>query len=106
MNNIVLESLGYIRQEIERLGPWTDDNPSPINREHMRHLRRIELLLISMSEQRPLRDHFAGQALAGMAARDSYDEGQATPEMRATLAYIEADAMLTARERQQKQKGG
>lgn len=46
-----------------------------------------------------LRDYFAGQALAGMAARDSFDEGQATPLQRAKLAYIEADAMLVQRQK-------
>lgn len=45
-----------------------------------------------------LRDYFAAQALSGMHARDSYDEGLATPEKRAALAYVEADAMLKARE--------
>lgn len=45
-----------------------------------------------------LRDWFAGQALAGMHARDIFDEGQATPTQRATLAYIDADAMLAARQ--------
>ena len=45
-----------------------------------------------------LRDYFAAQALQGMNARDSYDSGQARPEQRAKLAYIEADAMLKARE--------
>ncbi len=44
-----------------------------------------------------LRDWFAGQALAGMHARDAYDDGQQTPEQRAALAYIDADAMLTER---------
>jgi hypothetical protein len=46
-----------------------------------------------------LRDYFAGQVAGGMAARDTFDQGQATPEQRATLAYIEADAMLKARAR-------
>lgn len=45
-----------------------------------------------------LRDYFAGQAIMGMQARDMYDSGQDTPEKRASLAYIEADAMLKARE--------
>lgn len=44
-----------------------------------------------------LRDYFAGQVLSGMAARDSFDEGQATPAQRARLAYIDADAMLAER---------
>lgn len=44
-----------------------------------------------------LRDYFAAQVMAGMAARDSFDPGQATPQQRAALAYIEADAMLEAR---------
>jgi hypothetical protein len=44
-----------------------------------------------------LRDYFAGQALAGMHARDSFDDGQASPEQRARLAYIDADAMIAAR---------
>jgi hypothetical protein len=45
-----------------------------------------------------LRDYFAAKALQGMNARDSHDSGQARPEQRAKLAYIEADAMLKARE--------
>lgn len=45
-----------------------------------------------------LRDWFAGQALAGMHARDTYDDGQATPEKRAHLAYLDSNAMLKARE--------
>lgn len=44
-----------------------------------------------------LRDWFAGQALAGMHARDSYDAGLARPEQRAQCAYLDADAMLAAR---------
>ncbi len=44
-----------------------------------------------------LRDYFAGQVLMGMHARDTYDEGQATSEMRAHLSYLEADAMLEER---------
>jgi len=46
-----------------------------------------------------LRDYFAAQVICGMAARDCYDPGQATPADRASLAYIEADAMLEARKR-------
>lgn len=46
-----------------------------------------------------LRDHFAGQALAGMHARDSFDPGQATPSKRAAQAYVDADAMCAERER-------
>lgn len=45
-----------------------------------------------------LRDYFAAKALQGMHSRDTYDKGQATPEQRARLAYIDADAMLKARE--------
>jgi len=44
-----------------------------------------------------LRDYFAGLAMQGMMARDAFDGGQARPEQRARLAYIEADAMLQAR---------
>ena len=44
-----------------------------------------------------LRDWFAGQVIAAMASRDTYDPGQDTPEKRARLAYIEADAMLKSR---------
>ena len=46
-----------------------------------------------------LRDWFAGMALSGMAARDVFDEGQATPQQRARLAYIDADAMLDESEK-------
>ena len=45
-----------------------------------------------------LRDYFAAKVLQGMAARDVFDAGQASPEQRARLAYIDADAMLKARE--------
>ena len=45
-----------------------------------------------------LRDYFAAKAMQGMAARDIFDAGQATPEQRAKLAYADADAMLKARE--------
>ena len=45
-----------------------------------------------------LRDYFAAKALQGMHARDQFDSGQARPEQRAKLAYIDADAMLKARE--------
>lgn len=44
-----------------------------------------------------LRDYFAAKAMQGMNARDLYDGGQAKPEQRAKLAYIEADAMMEAR---------
>lgn len=44
-----------------------------------------------------LRDHFAGLALQGFAARDMHDAGLVTPEQRAKLAYIDADAMLKER---------
>lgn len=44
-----------------------------------------------------VRDWFAGQALAGMHARDSFDIGQVTPEQRAKLAYRDANAMMKAR---------
>ena len=45
-----------------------------------------------------LRDYFAAQVLQGMHARDRYDPELATPQQRALLAYIDADAMLKARE--------
>lgn len=45
-----------------------------------------------------LRDYFAAKAMQGFAARDVFDHGLATPEQRAKLAYIDADAMLKARE--------
>lgn len=44
-----------------------------------------------------LRDYFAAKAMQGFAAKDVFDPGLATPEQRAKLAYIEADAMLKAR---------
>ena len=46
-----------------------------------------------------LRDYFAAKAMQGFAARDSHDAGLATPQQRAKLAYIDADAMLKAREK-------
>ena len=44
-----------------------------------------------------MRDYFAARAMQGMMARDVFDGGQARPEQRAKLAYIEADAMLKER---------
>ena len=44
-----------------------------------------------------LRDYFAAKVMQGFAARDSHDAGLATPQQRAKLAYIDADAMLKAR---------
>lgn len=44
-----------------------------------------------------MRDHFAGLVLQGFAARDMHDAGLVTPEQRAKLAYIDADAMLKER---------
>lgn len=41
-----------------------------------------------------MRQWYKGQALLGMMSRDTFDEGQATPEQRAKLAGIEADAMI------------
>jgi len=45
-----------------------------------------------------LRDWFAGQSLAGMQARDSFDDGLATPAQRANVAYLDADAMIARRQ--------
>ena len=47
-----------------------------------------------------LRDAVALAVLAAMHGRDSYDDGQATPEQRARLAFLEAAAFLAERERQ------
>ena len=44
-----------------------------------------------------LRDHYAGLVLQGFAARDTHDAGLVTPEQRAKLAYIDADALLKER---------
>ena len=49
------------------------------------------------SEGMDLRDYFAGLVLQGFAARDTHDAGLVTPEQRAKLAYIDADAMMEAR---------
>lgn len=46
-----------------------------------------------------LRDYVAARVLGGMAARDCYDPGQATPADRARLAFIDADAFLAEREK-------
>lgn len=50
-----------------------------------------------LQEGMSLRDWFAGMAMQGMMARDSFDPGQATPQQRAALAYLEADALLKSR---------
>ena len=42
------------------------------------------------------REWFAGMALMGMHARDSYDEGLKTPKQRAHICFIDADAMIEA----------
>jgi hypothetical protein len=44
-----------------------------------------------------MRDHYAGLAMQGFAARDTHDAGLASPEQRAKLAYMIADAMLKER---------
>ena len=44
-----------------------------------------------------MRDLFAAFAMAGMNSKDAFNAGQARPEQRAKLAYIEADAMIEAR---------
>jgi hypothetical protein len=44
-----------------------------------------------------MRDFFAALVVAGMNSRDVFDAGQARPEQRAKLAYIEADAMIEQR---------
>lgn len=44
-----------------------------------------------------LRDYFAAAAMNGIMQRDHFDPGQASPTQRAALAYIEADAMIAAR---------
>ena len=45
-----------------------------------------------------MRDFFAALVVAGINSRDVFNAGQAKPEQRAKLAYIEADAMIIARE--------
>ena len=44
-----------------------------------------------------MRDLFAAFAMAGMNSKGVFNAGQARPEQRAKLAYIEADAMIEAR---------
>ena len=56
---------------------------------------------MNQTEGLTLRDYFAAKAMQGMHARDTFDAGQARPEQRARLAYIEADAMMKARNEQQ-----
>ena len=47
-----------------------------------------------------LRDWFAGQALAGIHARDYFDPGLASPEQRARICYLDADALLAERNKE------
>ena len=54
---------------------------------------------VELRMQMDLRDYFAAKAMQGFAARDVFDAGLATPEQRAKLAYIDADAMLAEREK-------
>lgn len=42
------------------------------------------------------REWFAGMALMGMHAINRYDKGLATPEQRANICFIDADAMIEA----------
>lgn len=56
---------------------------------------------MNQTEGMTLRDYFAAKVIQGMAARDMFDPSQVTPEQRAKLAYLEADAMLRARDEQQ-----
>lgn len=51
-----------------------------------------------VSEGMTLRDYFAGQALAGALADPNFNM---PPAQLAELAYMEADAMLAARERKE-----
>jgi hypothetical protein len=44
-----------------------------------------------------IRDYFAAKVMQGFASRDVHDSGLRTPEQRAKLAYIDADAMMEAR---------
>jgi len=44
-----------------------------------------------------LRDYFAAASLSGMQARNSFDPGLASPEQRAHIAYLDADAMIAER---------
>jgi|688.fasta_scaffold491561_3 hypothetical protein len=54
-----------------------------------------------VSEGMTLRDYFAGQALAGALADPNFNM---PPAQLAELAYMEADAMLAARERKEDAK--
>jgi len=54
-----------------------------------------------VSEGMTLRDYFAGQALAGALADPNVNM---PPAQLAELAYMEADAMLAARERKEDAK--
>ena len=53
---------------------------------------------VGFSSGMTLRDNFAGQALAGAMADPNF---MMPPARLAELAYIEADAMLAARERKE-----
>ncbi len=54
-----------------------------------------------VSEGMTLRDYFSGQALAGALADPNFNM---PPAQLAELAYMEADAMLAARERKEDAK--
>lgn len=55
--------------------------------------------IMVLVEDLKIRDLFAIASCQGMMARDTFDEGQSTPQQRARLAYIEADAMMAEREK-------
>ena len=52
-----------------------------------------------VAERAELRDRFAAAALTGMHAKNNYHPGISTPQERARLAYIDADAMMEEREK-------
>jgi hypothetical protein len=49
--------------------------------------------------QSELRDRFAAAALTGMHVKNNYHSGISTPQERARLAFIDADAMMEEREK-------
>jgi len=63
--------------------------------------KRAELYAAALRDRfaAALRDRFAAAALSGMHAKNNYHAGISTPQERARLAYIDADAMMEEREK-------
>ena len=76
-----------------------DENSSPMRILHPAEIAARDAHLARLSARAELRDRFAAAALSGMHAKNNYHPGISTPQERARLAYIDADAMMEEREK-------